>query len=160
LRGQKMQPIFQASQIAKLVGIPKTRLAKFVERPAYGVGPSLRQDSGKGIPRLYTADDLLEIALAWWLFQAGFRPKAIGVTVADSKKQLQNSQSWTNAADRFLVIRRGITKGANYAQKITVERGDHIATKISSDHYHATQILPVGALWQDMWGKVHKRQEN
>jgi len=151
-----MQQVFQASEIADLIGIPQARLAKFVESPGYGVSPSQRKEAGKGIPRLYTLDDLLTIALAWWLFQAGLRSKVIGEVVPKATRLVGNSQTWSKGSDRFLVVRRGIAAGANFVQRVCLEDPTDILAHIGSDRYHATQVLPVGALLERMWSKMNK----
>jgi hypothetical protein len=155
--------IFQAAQVADLVGIPEPRLAKFVESRGYGITPSLRQKAGKGIPRLYTTNDLLAIALAWWLFQSGFRSKAIGRVLdrRNIKTMLRESGEWKpeNAADRFLVIRRNILGPEGAQQDLSVVSLTEAISAIKSDYEHGFQVLPIGALLKGLWDKLRKERE-
>ena len=155
--------IFQAAQVADLVGIREARLAKFVESPGYGIVPSLRQSPGKGIPRLYTINDLMAIALAWWLFQAGFRSKVIGRVLKNKslRSTLLQSQDWEtqNAANRFLIVRRNIVGAEGLHQEVTVATRAETIAAVESDYEHALQVLPVGALLKGIWDKLRKERE-
>ena len=155
--------IFQAAQVADLVGIREARLAKFVESPGYGIVPSLRQSPGKGIPRLYTINDLMAIALAWWLFQAGFRSQVIGRVLKNKslRSTLLQSQDWEtqDAANRFLIVRRNIVGAEGLHHEVIVATRAETIAAVQSDYEHALQVLPVGTLLKAIWDKLRKERE-
>jgi hypothetical protein len=68
---------FETMEVSSLLGIPPILLNKFVERGTYGIVPSVRSGRGRGSRRRFSQDDLLGIALVWWLFEAGLRTQAI-----------------------------------------------------------------------------------
>lgn len=68
---------YDSSEVCELVGIGPLLLNKFVERKTYGIQPSVRSGKGRGGRRLFSPDDVLGIALVWWLFEAGLRSGVI-----------------------------------------------------------------------------------
>jgi MerR HTH family regulatory protein len=68
---------YDSSEVSKLVGIGSLLLNKFVERGSYGIQPSIRPGKGRGGRRLFSPDDVLGIALVWWLFESGLRSGVI-----------------------------------------------------------------------------------
>ena len=154
------QKLFQASEITRVTGIPTTRLNKFVESPGYGIKPSIRGTAGRGAPRLYSLDDLLGIALAWWLFQAGLRSKVIG-RVLKSKpllKTLKESEDWTSetAQDRFLLIRRELKSSDKPAQDVRAETFEEIVNELKASREHSIHVFPMGELLTNLWKELGK----
>src|SRR5213592_3289373 len=128
--------IFQASEIAKLVGIPQPKLAKFMESPGYKLNPSLREKAGRGAPRLYNLHDLLAVALAWWLFQAGLRSQVIGriISAKETTKLLTESESWKQSENRLLVISRQMDSPPGRPdQKVSFVSAKVVAADVQSD---------------------------
>lgn len=72
---------FDSSEVCELVGIGQLLLNKFVERGTYGIRPSVRSGKGRGGRRLFSRDDVLGIALVWWLFESGLRSNVIQVVL-------------------------------------------------------------------------------
>jgi len=68
---------YDSSEVCELVGIGPLLLNKFVERGSYGIQPSIRPGKGRGGRRLFGPDDVLGIALVWWLFESGLRSGVI-----------------------------------------------------------------------------------
>ena len=156
--------IFQASEIARLVGIPQPKLAKFMESPGYKLNPSLREKAGRGAPRLYNLDDLLAVALAWWLFQAGFRSQVIGriISARETTRLLTESEHWKPPENRLLVISRQIESGDRRPeQKVSFVSGKVVAADVQTDLRRSLQILPVGKLLVALWEQLRteKREE-
>jgi hypothetical protein len=156
--------IFQASEITRLVGIPQPKLAKFMESPGYKLNPSLREKAGRGTPRLYNLDDLLAVALAWWLFQAGLRSQVIGriISARETAKLLSESEHWKPSENRLLVIARQIeSPHGRPEQKMSFVSAKAVAADLQSDLRRSLQILPVGkllvALWEEL--RTEKREE-
>jgi hypothetical protein len=61
--------VFESADVIALVGIPAIYLNKFIERRLFGIRPSIRSGRGRGKRRLFSAEDVFGIALAWWLFR-------------------------------------------------------------------------------------------
>lgn len=147
---------FQASEVAKLIGMPERRLIKFVESPGYGVKPSVRVGGGKGAPRLYSQTDVLSIALAWWLFQSGFRSQVIGLVLGDSRTAtiLAASSEWKaeTANHIYLVVRREMARKENADQDVfEVVLEDALVVIKQSGGQCGFQILPIGSLLSQLW---------
>jgi hypothetical protein len=68
---------YDSSEVCELVGIGPLLLNKFIERKSYGIQPSIRPGKGRGGRRLFSPDDVLGIALVWWLFESGLRSGVI-----------------------------------------------------------------------------------
>lgn len=152
---EAMRDFFQASEVARLIGMPERRLIKFVESPGYGIKPSVRVRAGKGAPRLYSQNDVLSIALAWWLFQSGFRSKAIGRVLGrpEVAKILAASSDWKpeTANSRYLVVKREMAREESPKQEVfEVELENALAT-IKASERHGFQILPIGSLLSQLW---------
>jgi len=150
--------IFQASEIATLVGIPQPKLAKFMESPGYKLNPSLREKAGRGAPRLYNLNDLLAVALAWWLFQAGLRSQVIGriISARETSRLLNESEHWKPSENRLLVISRQIESvGGKPAQKISFISAKVVAADVqSADLRGSLEILPLGRLLWGLWEQL------
>ena len=154
---------FQASEIARLIGMPEKRLIKFVESPGYKIKPSVRTQAGKGAPRLYDLEDCLRVALAWWLFQAGFRSQVIGrvLSVPAVGKSLLTSSEWNaqTASGRYLVVKREMAVGEPPDQDVSVVELEEAFHAVASTERHAFQILPIGSLLLLLWNKLRTTGE-
>ena len=136
--------------------MPERRLIKFVESPGYGVKPSVRVGGGKGAPRLYSQTDVLSIALAWWLFQSGFRSQVIGRVLSHSRSAtiLAASSEWKaeTANHIYLVVRREMArKESPYQDVFDVVLEDALAVIKQSGGRSGFQILPIGSLLSLLW---------
>jgi hypothetical protein len=153
---------FQASQIAKAIGMPEKRLGKFVESPGYKIKPSVRAEGGKGAPRLYDLPDLLSIALAWWLFQAGHRSQVIGrvLEAKGVRKSLAESEHWSaeEAKNRFMIVKREMSSYEPPPQDVRVGDPDEIISDIKLADRHAFQVLPIGSLLLGLWERLREPQ--
>ncbi len=69
--------VFDSSEVSELVGVDLMLLNKFVENGSYGIRPSIRPGKGRGARRLFSTDDVLGIALVWWLFESGLRSRVV-----------------------------------------------------------------------------------
>lgn len=149
---------FQASEIAALVGMPEKRLIKFVESPGYGIRPSVRAKAGKGAPRLYSRVDLFRIALAWWLFQTGFRSQVIG-RVLKSKalaSLLPESRRWRAEAanEKLLLVKREMAPDEPPVQEVFVASPSELLSTMDKADRHGLQILPIGSLLTSLWARL------
>jgi hypothetical protein len=138
--------------------MPEKRLSKFVESPGYGIKPSLREKAGKGAPRLYDLSDLLSIALAWWLFQAGFRSQVIGrvLKAPGVAKSLRESEGWTKeeSTSRFLLVRREMASTEPPNQNVLVRDFNDAITDIRGASRYSFQLLPIGSLLSGLWKRL------
>jgi hypothetical protein len=74
----KVEPnVFESVELMSLIGIDLTHLNKLIERGQYGIKPSVRTGRGRGRRRLFSKEDALGAALAWWLFETGLRSAVI-----------------------------------------------------------------------------------
>lgn len=156
---EAMRDFFQASEVAGLIGMPERRLIKFVESPGYGVKPSVRVGAGKGAPRLYSQADVLSIALAWWLFQSGFRSDVIGQVLGHRRVKtiLAASSDWKpeTANDTYLVVRRYMErKETPYDDLFGVTLENALAVIKQSSGSSGFQILPIGSLLSGVWNNL------
>jgi hypothetical protein len=79
---EKLTPeVFDSSEVSGLVGIGSALLNKFVENGSYGIRPSIKSGQGRGGRRLFSSDDVLGIALVWWLFESGLRSGTIQIVL-------------------------------------------------------------------------------
>jgi hypothetical protein len=149
---------FQAALVAEIVGMPEKRLSKFVESPGYKIKPSLREKAGRGAPRLYDLSDLLSIALAWWLFQSGFRSLVIGrvLEVPGVNEWLRESERWSpqETASRFLMVKREMAPTEPPSQSAVIKNLDEIVGEIRAGDRYGFQVLPIGSLLSALWERL------
>lgn len=81
------QMTFKTGEVADLLGLPVWRLMKFFQGKEYGLG-TRKAPGKKGIHRIYTIENVCEIALAHWLFESGLRSSVIGEVL----RQLRSSE--------------------------------------------------------------------
>lgn len=86
---------FTTEQVAEILGLKpreKWRVIKFVEGREYGIKPALVTSSGPGSRRLYSLENVCEIALALEFLEAGLRPAVIGEALAQLRQKGKVSQ--------------------------------------------------------------------
>jgi hypothetical protein len=154
---------FQASDVARLIGMPERRLIKFVESSGYGIKPSVRVKAGKGAPRLYSQEDVLTIALAWWLFQSGFRSQVIGrvLRLPAVVKALLASSEWNaeTAGRHYLIVKREMAAEEPPDQEVSVVELEEAFAAVKSTERHGFQVLPIGSLFSLLWSKLRTTGE-
>ena len=79
--------VFTTEKIARLLELPEWRVVRFAQVPGYGIRPAWGEASGPGSRRLYSLENVCEIALASWLVQAGLRVEVIGRVLKQMWKQ-------------------------------------------------------------------------
>jgi hypothetical protein len=79
--------VFTTEKIAKVLFLPEWRVVRFAQMKDYGIIPQYAEASGPGSRRLYSLENVCEIALAWWLLQAGLQVKPIGQVLAQVRRQ-------------------------------------------------------------------------
>jgi hypothetical protein len=65
----------------------------------------------------------------------------------------------SDAANRFLIVRRNIVGAEGLHQEVTVATRAETIAAVQSDYEHALQVLPVGALLKGIWDKLRKERE-
>jgi len=153
--------VFQATEIARIVGMPSARVSKFAETAAYGIKPSISTGGGRqGTRRLYNQADLLKIAVVWWLYQVGLRAQLIkGVLTAKVVKDaIRDSKGWTRTDDSrlHLVISREISDHEKPHQAVELRERFEIGSHMREGH--SFQVIPIGALLLPVWEKLRQRR--
>lgn len=93
--------VFESADLISLIGIDLTHLNKLVERGQYGIKPSVRTGRGRGRRRLFSNEDVLGVALAWWLFETGLRLPVIQYVLNQVCRG--HLESTANEAARILI---------------------------------------------------------
>ena len=157
--------IFVTAQISKLLRVPEWRIIKFVGGKEYGITPALAQAAGTGTRRLYDLENVCELALAWWLFQAGLRSDVVGWILRQIreeqeplKKLLELDEDQGNAL--HLAITRTERKGHFLAprQRVDFLRSiDDIAHLLDTPKDNSSFVLiPVGRNYFDLKRRLKK----
>jgi len=160
-----MPEIFVTSQISKLLRVPEWRIIKFVGGKEYGIAPALAQAAGTGTRRLYDLENVCELALAWWLFQAGLRSDVVGWILRQVraeqeplKKLLELEES--RATNLYLAVTRTGRKGHYFVPRQRVEflwSIDDVAHLLDTSEDNSNFVLlPVGANYFDLKRRLKK----
>jgi DNA-binding transcriptional MerR regulator len=105
---------FSTEQVAAIVGLDpqkdKWRVIKFAQSDEYGIRPSVRQARGSGSRRLYSVEDVCEIALALRLLETGLRSMVIGRVIGQLRTKGKLSErahhGGADSEKEFLAILR------------------------------------------------------
>jgi len=147
---------FESNDVVKIVGIRPIYLNKFVERKLYGIEPSVRAGAGRGSRRWFNVDDVLGIALVWWLFEAGFRTEVIKRLLREiGKSKTADAKAVVAAlihsANFLLIIRNPRLSGDKKERtpQVAVANDDLLdrMKEIDKESFH---VLPVGRLFSDL----------
>jgi hypothetical protein len=138
--------IFSTEKIAKLLKLPEWRVVRFAQVKDYGITPYYWEGTGPGSRRLYSLENLCEMALASWLLDAGLQVKAIGRVLAQVR--LQGGLSHFMTSDKHYGVYLGVVrapKGKNVLQDAVYLRNWEQLEKILG-HARNTSVLvlPVG----------------
>jgi hypothetical protein len=157
---QGFPQIFDSTEVTTVVGISTILLNKFVERKSYGIEPSIRAGKGPGSRRLFSDEDVMGIALVWWLFEAGLRSEAIEDIIAELCVDVPNvsatDAAWTLVNGKYgqIAIKReprisAKSRSADAKPKqevLFIEEGDwqHALRKFLEDETASVLFIPVG----------------
>ena len=159
--------VFETRDVVRLVPIPLNTLNKMLERPRFGILPSVRAGSGRGSRRLFATPDVYGIALVWWLMQSGLRSRVIGRVLGnitgDPKRPnaviaagLLLGKQIDAKVDQLLVMRRDLqSRGSRPPPQTTTVCAASEIQK-SSRASEATLILPVGKMLMDLRGRIEQ----
>lgn len=135
---------FESSGVVELVGISAVDLNKLCDRNQYGIKPSARAGEGRGSRRWFTREDVLGIALVWWLFEAGLRSQAIQYVfnqIAGKKGASANTaaQVLIQKSREMLVIERSPRTSSDRSRKfpkqqVHVEGKVWVADRVTETH--------------------------
>lgn len=155
---------FESSQVVNLVGVKPFYLNKFVERRLYGIKPSMQSGKGRGRPRLFSGDDVLGIALVWWLFEAGLRTKAIEYVlnqICRHRKATANeaAQKLLDEGAHLLLIRRTPRSAKEKSEKapgqsVEVLDQSSLASLPSGQLGACFLLIPVGEVFSNVKEKI------
>jgi hypothetical protein len=116
---------FTTEQVAALVGLhpqkDKWRVIKFAQSGEYGIQPSVSRAAGSGTRRLYSVDDVCEIALALRLLETGLRSMVIGRVIRQLRTKGKLSErvhhGGADSDKEFLAILRNPQTGKPLDEK-------------------------------------------
>ena len=154
------QTVFQTTEIATIVGMPAARVSKFAETAAYGIKPSFSPGGKQGTRRLYSQKDLLQIAVAWWLYQGGLRAPVIDRVLKNKelKDAIRDSKGWTHAehSGLHLVLSREISDHEKPNQTVELRQRFEIGSLVREGH--SIQVIPIGALLLRVWDNLRAQK--
>ena len=138
--------IFTTDKIAKLLLLPEWRVVRFAQVREYGIIPEYGEASGPGSRRLYSLENLCEIALASWLLQAGLQVKAIAYVLAQVRKQGGLSHFVTSFKhnDTYLgVIRSPAGKKVNQ-EAVYLHDWEQLRKIFKNTTHLSVLVIPIG----------------
>ena len=154
---------FDSTEVSELVGIGPVLLNKFVERGMYGIRPSVRSGKGRGGRRLFSPDDVLGIALVWWLFESGLRSNVIQVVLDQicETKSAGADQAAKRLMLRKIQIVRILTRPRRMDPRFKTPRYDvSLVTEEKLKFWKAGMALkmeiPVGHFYSMLLDKMQK----
>ncbi len=158
--------VFESGEISRALGMKLLYLNKFIERGLYGIRPSVRVGRGRGRRRLFSRNDVLGIALVWWLFQCGLRGRVIEVVLAklskhpDSNANLAAQRIEESGADNLLITREPGFGGrvSGPIAVALVEDSDKAKILKSFDSTMAV-VIPIGNLFFSLQSEIESRAE-
>jgi hypothetical protein len=159
--------VFESGEISRALGMKLLYLNKFIERGLYGISPSVRVGKGRGRRRLFSRDDVLGIALVWWLFQCGLRARVIEIVLEklsnrpDADANIAARKVEESGADISLLITREPGIGGRISKQIAValvEDSDKAKILKSFDSTMAI-VIPIGNLFFSLQSEIESRAE-
>jgi|HubBroStandDraft_4_1064222.scaffolds.fasta_scaffold11348_3 hypothetical protein len=154
---------FESSDVVEVVGIRPIYLNKFVERRLYGIEPSFRSGEGRGSRRWFSLDDVLGIALVWWLFESGLRTEVIKRVLREVSKSSKDDANLTakslmKSGAECLVITRDLRQAGNKQQRTpqVAQGADFLDAQeqLSEIGDESIYVLPVRSLFADLLARL------
>jgi len=138
-------PVFTTERIAEVLKLPTWRVVRFAQVEDYGITPYYADASGPGSRRLYSLENVCEIALASWLVQAGLQVKVIGRVLEQVRKQ--GGLSHLLSPDEFktyLGVVRSPNGKSSSQETVFIRNWKHLED--ASHRYPFTSVLlvPIG----------------
>jgi DNA-binding transcriptional MerR regulator len=159
----------ERNELCDLVGVRWIYLNKLIERGLYGIEPSHKSGEGKGSRRWFSREDVLGIALVWWLFEAGLRTEVIKRVLRNlDNRDKANANSAAKALGaalqksgaEYLVIEREVrsaeSKEQYPEQRVDLVRRDQIADFLRKSEKESLHVLPVRSLFADLASRLKK----
>jgi DNA-binding transcriptional MerR regulator len=138
-------------------------LNRFVERKLYGIEPSIRSGKGRGSRRWFSLEDLMGIALVWWLFESGLRTeviKRILRVLGKSQKAYSKraASSLRQSGAEVLIITReprlADSKEQRTPQVIVTGDSSRINQVLKEFDGKSLQLLPVANLFASVTSRI------
>lgn len=142
--------IFRAGDVARILGIEKWRLEKFLTGKHYRLTPAGRLGRGQGSWRLFSHQDLYRIGIASWMVRDGFTAKFVSFVLQeiDDSELLQiDERGETNAPD-FGIFRTN-----------TGPAVDFIGGRMSAENKEPYYVLKVPELIADINKRIHSNSK-
>jgi hypothetical protein len=157
--------IFVTAHIARLLRVPEWRIIKFVGGKEYGIKPALGEAAGSGTRRMYDLENVCELALAWWLFQAGLRSDVVGWVLHQIREEQEPLKKLleldeARARNLYLAVTRTGRKGHYFVPHQWVKflwSIDDITHHLdTSEDNSGFVLIPIGANYFDLRRRLKK----
>ena len=138
--------IFTTDQIARVLHVPEWRIVRFAQIKQYGITPAFGDAKGSGSRRLYSLENVCQMALASWLAEAGLRVELIGrvlerVTRKGGLSRFVESKKYT---DWYLGVVRA-PKGKKVRQDaVYIDDWKQLTNIFEYSTHTSVLVIPIG----------------
>jgi DNA-binding transcriptional MerR regulator len=145
-----MEPqVFTAQKVARLLRLPEWRVVRFAQIKKYGIRPEFGEAEGSGSRRLYSLENVCEMALAVWLLEAGLRIEVIGRVLKQVRKQRRLSDLWEKDYSEIRDICLAIARAPKATklkgpETVLFESWESLEKMFWQDSSASMLIIPVG----------------
>jgi hypothetical protein len=155
--------IFTTDKAARVLGIPEWRVVRFAQIKKYGITPAYAEAEGPGTRRLYNLENICEMALAFWLTQAGLRIEVIGRVMKGIRRRgglshLLSLDRSKAEAEYLGVIRtpRGKIVGQ---ESVEIKSWEHLNNIFRQDIDTSLVIIPIGRRFLALADRLKQEQK-
>jgi DNA-binding transcriptional MerR regulator len=138
--------VFTTEKIARLLFLPEWRVVRFAQVKDYRITPHYGVAAGPGSRRLYSLENVCEIALAWWLLQAGLQVKAIGHVLEHVRSQggLNHFVTSLKHIDTYMGVIR-TSQGKKVMQDVAyIHDWEQLKKIFAHSQFGNVLVIPVG----------------
>jgi hypothetical protein len=140
--------IFTTEKIARVLDLPEWRVVRFAQVPGFGIRPEWGEATGPGSRRLYSLENVCQIALAWWLLQAGLRVAVIGRVLKQMHKQGGLSHLLNLRGNQVLSTYLGVIRGPKgktaSQDAVYIHNWEHLENAVTSEPFKSVLVIPIG----------------
>lgn len=140
-------PIFELDEVATIVGMPKSLAKNWTIGRPLKITPSVRTALGKGSRNLYGLEDVLKMALAYEMSEAGLNAKLIQrvlvqletILSLDVNKALQDKSTFDEVSWLIIGSRSDDVDIELHSKDLTLGRSDRASVFV----YHAIDFRAI-----------------
>jgi len=149
LEEERRKPeVFTTEKAAKVLGLPEWRIVRFAQVKKYGITPAYGEAAGPGSWRLYDRENVCEMALAFWLVQAGVRMEVIGRVIRQMRRtgglSYLLSQDQSNTGTHYLGVIR-TPRGKIVGQEaIIIQNWEQLQGIFQQNRDSSLVVIPTG----------------